>query len=112
MPASCANALRPTIALFAWTGSSVSSREQLAGLEQPRRLDGRVERQPILAHAQRHHDLLERRVAGALADAVDRALDLAHAALDRREAVGDGEAEIVVAMRAEDRLVGVRHARR
>ena len=34
MPASCANALRPTIALLAWTGSLVSLRQQLARLEQ------------------------------------------------------------------------------
>jgi hypothetical protein len=32
-----------------------------------------------LASVQQHHDLLERRVAGALADPVDRALDLAGA---------------------------------
>ena len=68
------------------------------------------ERQPVAAHVQRHHDLLERGVAGALADAVDRALDLAGAALDRRQRVGDGQAEVVVAVRAEDHLVGVRHA--
>ena len=61
--------------------------------------------------AERHDELLERGVAGALADAVDRALDLPHAALDRREAVGDGQAEIVVAVRAEDGAVGVRDAR-
>ena len=59
---------------------------------------------------QRHHDLLERRVAGALADAVDRALHLTRAALDRRQRVGHRQAEIVVAVRAEDDLVGVRDA--
>ena len=110
MPASCAKALRPTIALFACTGSLVSADEQLAGLEQRLGVDAGVVRQAILAHAQRHHELFERRVAGALADAVDRALDLAHAALDRRQAVGDREAEIVVAMRAEYRAMRVRHA--
>ena len=57
-------------------------REQLARLEQPLGPDARVVGQAILPHAQRHHDLFERRVAGALADAVDRALDLPHAALE------------------------------
>src|SRR6266540_448677 len=84
MPASCANALRPTTALFAWT---------------------------LLPHNERHHDLLERRVARALANPVDRAFDLARAALYRRDRVGDREAKVVVAMRAEGHLVGVRYAR-
>ena len=112
MPASCANALRPTIALFAWTGS-LGERESswLVSNSACERIAG-VVRQAVGPDAQRHHDLFERRVAGALADAVDRALDLAHAALDRRQAVGDGEAEIVVAVRAEDGAVGVRHAAR
>ena len=99
------------MALLAWTGSSVSCDEQLARLEQPLATVMAVSYgSRSLADAERHHDLFERRVAGALADAVDRALDLAHAALDRGEAVGDGQAEIVVAVRAEDRLVGVRDA--
>ena len=59
---------------------------------------------------QRHHDLFERRVAGALADAVDRALDLPGAAFDRGERIRDGQAEIVVAVRAEDHPIGMRHA--
>ena len=111
MPASCANALRPTMALLACTGSLGEPRQQLAGLEEQRR-----RRSPVvygsrsLPHAQRHHDLFERGVAGALADAVDRALDLPHAALNRRQAVGDRQPEVVVAVRAEDRLVGVRDA--
>ena len=66
--------------------------------------------QPVAPDAERHDQFLERGVAGALADAVDRALDLARAALDRGDAVRDGEAEIVVAVRAEDDAVGVRDA--
>ena len=61
-------------------------------------------RHPVAADVQRHHDLLERRVAGPLADAVDGALDLTRAALDRRQRVGDRQAEVVVAVRAEDDL--------
>ena len=83
--------------------------QQLARLEEQRRLNRRVERQPIPAHAQRHHDLFERGVAGALADPVDRALDLANAAGNRGEAVGDRQTKVVVAVRAEHRFVGIRH---
>ena len=63
-----------------------------------------VERQRVGAHARRHHDFLERRVAGALADAVDRALHLTRAGGDRGQRVGDRQAEIVVTVRAERRL--------
>ncbi len=86
-------------------------RQQLARLEQLWRLNGRVVRQTVLTHAQRHHQFFERRVAGTLADAVDRAFNLPHAALNRRQAVGHRQAEVVVAMRAEYRPPGVRNAR-
>ena len=62
-------------------------------------------RQRIGAHFERHHDLFERRVAGALADAVDRALDLPRAGLHGGQRVRDGQAEIVVAVRRQDRAV-------
>ena len=47
-------------------------------------------------------DLFESGVAGAFADAVDGALDLTRAGLDTGDGVGDGHAEIVVAVRGED----------
>ena len=50
------------------------------------------------ARVQQHHDLLERRVPGALADAVDRALDLARPRAHPGEGVRDGEPEVVVAV--------------
>jgi hypothetical protein len=61
------------------------------------------------AHLQRHHQLLQRRVAGALADAVDGAFDLARTALDRGQRVRDRQAQVVVAVRAEDHAVGAGH---
>jgi hypothetical protein len=67
-------------------------------------------RQQIVAGAQRHHDLFHGRVAGALADAVDGALDLARARLDRAQRVRHAESQIVVAMHRDHRLVDVRHA--
>ena len=53
------------------------------------------------ARLQRHHHFLQRAVAGALADAVDGALDLPCAGDHRREAVGDRHAEVVVAVDGE-----------
>src|SRR5580698_11031325 len=47
-------------------------------------------------------DLFEGRVAGALADAVDGALDLACAILHSGQRVGDGQAEVVVAVRGKN----------
>ena len=61
--------------------------------------------------ADRHRDLLDRSVASALADAVDRRLALARARHDRREGVRHREAQIIVAMRREHRLVGIGDAR-
>ncbi len=49
----------------------------------------------------RHDDFFERGVAGALADAVDGAFDLARAGGERGDGIGDAEAEIVVAVRAQ-----------
>ena len=61
------------------------------------------------AHARGHHELFERRVPGALADPVDRAFDLASTGSHRSDGVGDGQPEVVVAMRAERRVTRVRH---
>ena len=60
-----------------------------------------------MARGERGGDLFECGVAGALADAVDGALDLTRAAVDAGERVGDGHAEVVVAVRGEDDRVGV-----
>src|SRR6185295_2798545 len=95
------------VRLHAFTGQRG---QQLTGAEDLARVDAVGERQPIAAHVDRHHDFLERGVAGALADAVDRALDLPRARADRRQRVGDGEAEIVMAVRAEGDLVRARDA--
>ena len=56
-----------------------------------------------------HHDLLQARVAGALAEAVDGDLHLAGAGLDGGERVRRGEPQVVVAVHADG---GVAHRRR
>src|SRR5688572_3142643 len=106
MPASCANALRPTTALFGCGQMPVidESRRLVAVISSVRtplvtaRLSPRTrsavqaarrrdllrpyaarDREALAADPQRHHQLLERGVARALADAVHRHLDLARA---------------------------------
>ena len=64
-----------------------------------------LEPELVLPHVQQHHDLLERRVAGALADAVDRALDAPGTRGQRGQRVGHGEAQVVVAVHGEQRLL-------
>ena len=56
----------------------------------------------LAVHLDGHHDLLERGVAGALAQAVDGALDLAGAVLDALEGKGRGHAEVVVRVHGDD----------
>ena len=63
-----------------------------------RGVEAGVEAVLVRAGPEQHHDLLERAVARALADAVHRALDLARACEDARVGVGDREAEVVVAV--------------
>ena len=58
---------------------------------------------------QQHHDLLERRVTGALADPVDRALDLPRAGEQAGERVGDGQSQVVVTVNAQDHVAQIRN---
>ena len=85
--------------------------EQLAGGEELLRLDAGGHRHQVRSDLRDHDDFFERGVAGALADAVDRALDLPHARANRRQRVRDREPEVIVTMRAEHRAIGVRHPR-
>ena len=64
----------------------------------------------VVPGAQGHDDFFERAVARPFAEAVDRAFDLPGPGLDGRQAVGHGQAEIVVAVDADHGLVDVRHA--
>ena len=77
--------------------------QQPRGARELRRVDARVRAgEQLGARVQRHHDLLERRVARALADAVHRHLDLPRAGADAGQRVRDREAEVVVAVRRDD----------
>ncbi len=72
-------------------------------------VDAGAVRHDVVAHAHRHHHLFQRGVAGALAQAVDRALDLPGAGLDGGQAVRRRHAEVVVAVRRPDDLVRAWH---
>ena len=63
----------------------------------------------VLAGLDGHDDFFHGRVAGPLADPVDRAFYLAGAVFDRGQRVGDGEAEVVVAVRAPGHVAAARH---
>ncbi len=77
------------------------AREQAARREQALGVDAGVQAVDAFTRLQRHHDFLERAVARALADAVDRAFDLPRAATHGHQAVGHGQTEVVVAMHRE-----------
>ena len=88
----------PNNSLVRRNGVAGQAGDQPAGARQLARVDVRVQAMRVAAGPKQHHDLLERAVAGALADAVDRALHLPGAGEDTREGVGDGQAEVIVAV--------------
>jgi hypothetical protein len=61
-----------------------------------------------IADLQRHHQLFQRAVARALADAVDGAFHAARAAFDRRQRVGDRQAQVVVAVHVHHHVLQLR----
>ena len=86
------------------------ARDQAARARDLARVDAGVQPADVGgARVQQHHDLLERRVARALADPVDRALDLPRARLQAGERVRDREAEVVVAVDGEHDVAQARH---
>jgi hypothetical protein len=77
------------------------ARDEPRGARQLTRVQPVVAAEQVRTRADRHDDLLERAVPGALADAVDRDLDLARPVAHRLERVRDGEPEVVVAVHAQ-----------
>ena len=61
-----------------------------------------IDGEQILAGSQNHHDLFERRVAGAFAYAVDRAFHLARPVSHRSNRVRNRQAQVVVTVNADD----------
>ena len=81
------------------------SGERLGALSRPAQEGVEV----AAAHVQRHHQLLQRGVAGSLTDAVDRALQLASAVLHRLQEVGHRQAQVVVAVHRDHGLIDIGH---
>ena len=96
--------------LVALDGQPGDRREHPADRIEALGLDAGREAVVVETGLERHHDFLERGIAGALADAVDRAFDLACSGLAAGQAVGDRQAEVVVAVGADDRPLDIGHA--
>src|SRR6266542_2972922 len=71
------------------------------------RVDPRRARKDVLARLDGHYDLFERRIACALAQAIDRALDLPRAVHHRGKRVGDRHAQVIVTVHGPYGLVRV-----
>ncbi len=110
MPDSVREGVAPDDRLVVLHRERGGGRDQLRRTREHGAVDVGPIRQHVVAHLHGHHHFLERGVAGALADAVDGAFDLADAGTHPGERIRYRHAEIVVAMRGEARLVGVRHA--
>src|SRR5437879_4119518 len=79
--------------------------EQPGGLEDLLGPDARLDSEEVLPRPERHHDLLERRVARTLADPVDGALDLPGTVHERGQRVRHRLTEVVVAVDGAHDLV-------
>ncbi len=101
--------------VFTDHGLVARDRHSRDGGEQPARgieppgVDPGAKPEERLAGLERHHQLLEGAVAGALTDPVDGAFHLPGARAHGGQAVGHGEPEVVVAMRAEHDPVDPAH---
>ena len=107
MPASWAKAFAPTTALFGAITAPVISLSRRPGFVEFFQVEFGSHAKTILAHGERDGDFFERGVSGAFTDAVDGAFDLAHTRANRGQRVGDGEAEVVMAMGAQHDVLGV-----
>ncbi len=77
--------------------------DQLAAGHDVTGVDPGVEAEEVFPGAERHDDFLHGGVAGPFADAVDGAFHLPGAGLDGGQRIGHRQAQIVVAVNAEDR---------
>ena len=82
---------------------------ETAGPHELRGIDVGGQPDQVAARPDGHHDLLQGGVASPLADAVDSALYLTGPGPDGRQAVGHRQAQVVVAVHSDHRLVDVGH---
>src|SRR5215467_12797407 len=87
---------------FVWLDTKTNNAgKHLTGRINLARLDSSLEGETIRAHVDGHDDFFQRSVAGPLANAIDRAFNLPGAGIDRGQAVGDRQSEVVVTMNAD-----------
>ncbi len=84
--------------------------EQLAGGENLLADNGGGVGIAVGAHSHCHHDFFESGIARALADAVDGALDLPRARANGGQRIGDGHAEIIMAVRRDNDVLNATNA--
>ena len=87
-----------------------NGRQQFGHLQQAGGFDVVTAGDGVLAGADRHDDFLQRRIAGAFADAVDGGFHLPGAGLDRGQGVGHAHAQVVVVMGGQNHALDARHA--
>ena len=92
-------------------GQPGDRRDHPADRIEPLGLDAGGQAVVVEPRLQGHDDLFERGVAGTFADAVDRAFDLPGADLAGGQAVGHRQAEVVMAVDADDGPLDVRDPR-
>ncbi len=85
------------------------ARKRLAGGINALGVNAGGKRQPVAAHLERHYDLLQRSVSGALSDAIDRAFHLARPRFDGRQRIGDRQAEVVMAVHRDGDVLDAAH---
>ena len=83
--------------------------DQPAGRDDFAGLDPGVQIKVVPPGPQGHDDLFERGIARPLPQAVEGALGLAGAVLQRGQGIGHGHAQIIVTVHAEDRAVHIGH---
>ena len=88
-------------------GHAGDLRHQAARWKEPGRMNPGMHSQNILAGLDRHCHFLERAIACAFADAVDRAFDLACAGAYGGQAVCDRHPQVVVAVSGEHGLADI-----
>src|SRR5438876_6319638 len=91
--------------LVGWDIDADARRDEARGAGQLASLDVGMNPEEWLACLERHHHLLQRGIAGALADAIDGAFRLSRSGAHSRQRVRHGESEIVVAVSGDRRAL-------
>ena len=80
---------------------------QARGRNDLRRVDAGFTAKHVLACTHRHDNFFQRSIAGALAQAIDRAFHLTRTIQYRRQRIGHRQTQVIVAVHREHRLVGI-----